>query len=475
MKFLNKLFGFKEKGSSLTTEILAGAITFASMIYILPTNASILSAMGMDAQGVFTMTALVSGVITIMMGLLANFPIALSAGMGLNAYITFTVSKGMGFTWQESMVLLFVSGILFFILSLTPIRKMIINKIPRDLKYIISAALGAFIALVGLAGSKIVTFTNSELPGLGNLSDPAVLIPLCGVVLVIFLMLCKNTRLSKLAIPIGMIVCAIVSVSVNYGLHSGDEVALASSGLSSFGGSWGAANLEKVVFFGFLDGTNQNFGEMLVKIFTNPASYIAIFSLMFVNLFDTTATLVAVGRDSGLLDENGELKNATKAILCDATGGLICAPLGTSTVTSFAESNVGVGVGGRTGLMVVVTGALLILSGFIFPVFSIFSSWSVTTPALVCIGGLIFVSNLKHIDWNNIIMGFTAFFTIMFMIFTYSISTGLGVGIILYVVMNLASGKRKDNNIVLYLISLVFLISFILTEILKYLNQASAV
>lgn len=470
MKFLNKLFGFKEKGSSITTEILAGAITFASMIYILPTNASILSAMGMDSQGVFTMTAIVSGVITIMMGLLANFPIALSAGMGLNAYITFTVSQGMGFTWQESMILLFVSGILFFILSLTPIRRIIINKIPRDLKYVISAALGAFIALVGLAGSKIVSF-ESGLPNLGNLSDPAVLIPLCGVVLVLFLMLSKNKWLSKLAIPIGMIVCAIVSVSVNYGLHSGNEAELLGSGLSSFGGSWGAGNLEKVVFFGFLDGTKQDLGAMLVKIFTNPASYIAIFSLMFVNLFDTTATLVAVGRDSGLLDENGELKNATKAIMCDATGGLICAPLGTSTVTSFAESNVGVGVGGRTGLMAIVTGILFILSGFIFPVFSIFSSWSVTTPALVCIGGLIFVSNLKHIDWSNIIMGFTAFFTIMFMLFTYSISTGLGVGIILFVVMNLASGKRKDNNLVLYLIAGIFLVSFVLTEVLRYINQ----
>lgn len=469
MKFLNKLFGFKEKGSSVTTEILAGVITFVSMIYILPTNASILSTMGMDSQGVFTMTAIVSGLITLMMGFLANFPIALSAGMGLNAYITFTVSIGMGFTWQESMILLFVSGILFFILSLTPIRRMIINRIPRDLKYIISAALGAFIALVGLAGANIVSF-GSGLPSLGNLSDPAVLIPVVGIVLVVFLMLSKNKWLSKLAIPIGMLVCAILSISVNYGLHGGDAKALAESGLSSFGGSWGAANLDKVVFFGFLDGSKQDLGAMLAKIFTNPASYIAIFSLMFVNLFDTTATLVAVGRDSGLLDENGELKNATRAIMCDATGGLLCAPLGTSTVTVFAESNVGVGVGGRTGLMAVTTGLLLLLSGFIFPVFSIFASWSVTAPALVCIGGLIFVSNLKHIDWNNFVMGVTAFFTIMFMLFTYSISTGLGVGIILYVVMNLACGKRKDNNPVLYSIAGIFLVSFILTEVLKQIS-----
>ncbi|MEG0034523.1 MAG: NCS2 family permease [Bacilli bacterium] len=472
MNYVNKIFGYKEKGSSLITELLAGAITFVSMIYILPTNASILGAMGMDGQGVFVMTAIVSAIVTLMMGFVANFPIVLSAGMGLNAYITFSVSLGMGFSWQESMILLLVSGIIFFIFSLTPVRTKIINKIPTDIKYIISAGLGAFICFVGLRGSGIISFNignpSNVLPELGSLSNPAILIPFLGIILIIFLMLCKNKWLSKLAIPIGVIVCAIASVSINYGLNGSDALKLANSGLSMFSGSWGAANLEKVVFFGFLDPNNtSNIGEMLAKIFSNPASYIAIFSLIFVNLFDTTATLLAVGKDSGLLDENGQLKNAKRAILCDATGALICAPLGTSTVTSFAESNVGVSVGGRTGLTAVFAGILFLISAFAFPVFSIFSSWSVTAPALVCVGGLIFANNLKSIKWESFTIGITAFFTIIFMVLTYSISTGLGVGIILYVLMNLASGKKEDNNAVLYTIAGIFVLSFILTEVVK--------
>lgn len=467
MEFIRNYFGYRDKNSTFLTEVFGGLITFVAMIYILPTNAKILGDIqGASYAGVFTITALLSGFCCILMGAIANYPIALSAGMGLNAFISYTVGGTMGFNFQECMILLTCSGIIFFIISITPFRTYLINKIPESLKSIISAGFGGFLCFVGLNGSGIVDLSG-EVPALGDLTQPYVLIPFLGVFIIVILMFAKNKWLSKLAIPIGVISCAIIAISVNYGVFGGDG-----EKLPKLYGKFGVSGLGDVVFFGALNQTaSKDFGTLLAKVFSNPSSYIAIFSLVFVNLFDTTATLLAIANDCDLLDENGELKNAKRVIMVDASGALICAPLGTSTLTSFAESNIGISFGARTGIMAITTGLLFILSAFIYPVFSVIDSWSVTAPALICVGGLIFANNLKTLDWKDFRIGIVCFFMVIFMLLTYSLTNGLGVGIILFVAINLISGRKDENNFALYLIASLFALSFILTAVMTLLNR----
>lgn len=464
---LYKFFSLKEKNTTIKREIIGGLITFIAMCYILPVNAGILSDMGMNQAGVFAMTAFVSCFVTLIMGLVANYPVVLSAGMGLNAFITYSVAGGMGFSWQQSMILLTISGIVFFVFSLTPVRKMIIEAIPKDIQFIISAALGAFICLVGLKGSGIIVADPGTLIALGSFTNPGVIIAIVCTIICFGLMMTKNKMLSNLAIPVSIILAAAAGIIVS--TIMGDAVT-ADMNLPSFGGNWGLSGVEDVFLYGaFSEGGYSDFGKDIVTVLTTPASYIAIFSLCFVNLFDTTATLLTVGHNAGMIGEDGKLNNYRKAVLADSTGALICAPLGTSTVTSFVESNVGIECGSRTGLSAVISGLLFLVSAFIFPVFSIFTAGCVTAPALIAVGGLIFAGNIKQVDLKNPILGFTAFITVVFAILTYSISNAIGFGLIFYCVMMLIAGKGKEVQKTIYVVAGVFVISFVLTAILELL------
>lgn len=462
---LNKLFKFEERKANLSSEILGGLVTFLAMIYILPTNAGILQNMtGMDPSGIFVATAIVSAITTLVMGLYGNFPIVLSAGMGVNAYLAFIVYGALG-SWQGALLVMFLSGILFAIISLSPIRKLMIDAIPNDIKYIISAGLGAFIAFVGFKGSGIIVASGATFVTLGNLSDPMVLIGLAGLLLTIIFMFLPNKRLNQLAIPIAMVVTVVVAIATwnIFGLPEfrSDGITPIAFHFNSIGAvfsdslRWGGQGLEKVAFKIFD-------AEIFKDVLSNPATYAFIFSLVLVNLFDTTATILAVGRGAGIMNEKGELVGGTKAVAADALGAVICAPLGTSTVTSFAESGIAVEMGAKTGLAAVVAGVLFLLSAFIYPVFYIFTEPAVTSMALISVGGLIFAGNLKGINWEDRIIGFTAFFTVLLILLTYSISDGLGIGIILYVVMMVASKRAKEIKIPMYFVAAVFVIYFIL-------------
>lgn len=462
---LNKLFKFEERKANLSSEILGGLVTFLAMIYILPTNSGILQNMtGMDPSGIFVATAIVSAITTLVMGLYGNFPIVLSAGMGVNAYLAFIVYGALG-SWQAALLVMFLAGILFAIISLSPIRKLMIDAIPNDIKYIISAGLGAFIAFVGFKGSGIIVASGATFVTLGNLSDPMVLIGLGGLLLTILFMFLPNKRLNQLAIPIAMVVTVVVAIAVwnIFGLPEfrSDGVTPIAFHFNSIGAvfsdplRWGGQGLEKVAFKIFD-------AETFKTALSNPATYAFIFSLVLVNLFDTTATILAVGRGAGIMNEKGELVGGTKAVAADALGAVICAPLGTSTVTSFAESGIAVEMGAKTGLAAVVAGVLFLLSAFIYPVFYIFTEPAVTSMALISVGGLIFAGNLKDINWEDRIIGFTAFFTILLILLTYSISDGLGIGIILYVIMMVASKRAKEIKIPIYFVAAVFVIYFIL-------------
>lgn len=459
---LERFFKLKERGSKISVEILAGCVTFLAMSYILPVNASILGDMGMSQAGVFASTALVSGLITIFMGLFANVPISLSAGMGLNAFLTYTVSQILGYSWQECMILLTITGILFFVLSVTPLRLMIINAIPTDIQHIISAGLGAFIAFVGLKGSGIIVADASTLVALGNLGEAPVWLALIGIFLTFFLMSfkTKHEMINRLAIPLGLLVTAVLGVSLYYIGNAAGTAYF--SKLPSFHGEWGLSGLSDVLFFGALSNdpsVNHDIGGLIGSVFANPQTYAVIFSLIFVNLFDTTATLLAVGEDANLLDENGKLTN-NRPVIVDAAGALICGPFGTSTVTSFAESTVGVRVGGRTGLTSLMSGLLFIIAAFIFPVFSAFTSSSVTAPALVAVGCLIFTSNFKGLDWKDIAISFSAFIMVLLIVLTYSLTTGIGFGLLTYAITMIASGRAKKISWPLYVVTILFIASF---------------
>lgn len=489
-KILEKFFHVSEKGSSIKNEVIGGLITFIAMCYILPVNASILSAMGMNTMGVFAMTALVGALVTFIMGFVANYPVVLSAGMGLNAYLAYTIAGSAGFTWQQCMILLTISGILFFVFSLTPVRKIIIESIPKDLQLIISSALGAFICFVGLKNSGVIVQDGGTLVTLGSLLNPSTLIAIVSIILCFGMMFSKNKILSTLAIPICILFAAIAGVIVS-------SIMISNGNLDYVAGSWiyksetlqnmavklpiapwlekdmqwGMSGVKDVLFFGLLDSnySGQNFQSDIVKVFSNPTSYVAIFSLMFVNLFDTTATLLAVGRNTGIINEEGKMQNYQKAVLADAVGAAVCGPLGTSTVTSFAESNIGVEMGAKTGLAAVVAGLMFLLSGFIYPVFSIFTAGSVTAPALVCVGAMIFVGNFKDINFSDRVVAFTGFIMVIFSLLTYSIASGIGIGLIAYVVMMLFSKRRKEVCLPIYIITLFFILSFALSAILPLL------
>ncbi len=515
---LEKLFGIKRKQASIKSEIIGGLITFIAMCYILPVNSAILSDMGMDKTGVFVMTAIVSFIVTMIMGAVANYPIVLSAGMGLNAFLAYTLSDAMGFSsWHQKMILLTIAGVIFFALSLTPLRKIIIEAIPKDLKCIISASLGGFIMFVGLRNSGIIG-DGSTLVELGNLGDPAILIGLVAVVITVGFMFSKNKVLSTMAIPFGILIAAVIGIVTS-------EILVSTGHLAIFQDSYGVdywgykfwdgqvlhqvktalpiapwrdnsvlamfnpvntfGQIKEVFAFGLLGSgdmiqntegvkelvpyTASTFGNDIITVLANPATYVAIFSLMFVNLFDTTATLIAVGEKTGIIDENGKMQNYRRAVLADATGALICAPLGTSTVTSFAESNVGIAMGAKTGLSAVVAAFMFLLSIFIYPVFSIFTAGSVTVPALVCVGLLIMIGGFKGLNFKDPVVAFTSIIMVVFSVLCYSISNGIGIGLIAYCVMMLFSKRGKEVSVPIYVIAALFIVSFAATTVIKFI------
>jgi len=452
---VEKLFKIKERKSNIITELLGGLIVFLAMSYILPVNANILSAGGADYNAVFFATAICSGICCILMGVFANLPVALSAGMGVNAYLAFTVCGTMGYTFEQSLVLVLLSGIIFLVLTLTPLREKIIKSIPKSLKYAVSAGLGGFICFVGLKNGGIIKADPmGTYVTLGDFSNPTVLLTLFGVLLVLALMQIKG-KIGQLAIVISMVLTAIIGVIL---------------------GLCGVENMPTFVNASVADGFKafgEGFGVCFKKeawqVFARPESYAVIFSLIFVNLFDTTATLIAVGDKVGILDSKGDFVGGKKAMLADAIGSVICAPLGTSTVTSFAESTVGAESGAKTGLAACTTGVLFLLATLIYPVFSIFTGVEingvnftpVTSLALVSVGCLMF-GNLKGIEWNDTITVITTFLIVILMILTYSVSDGLGIGLIAYCIMMLVSKRGKQVPIVIYGVAIFFILNYLL-------------
>lgn len=437
-----KLFKLSSKGTTVKVELLAGLTTFLTMAYILAVNPGLLSSefgAGMPFQSVFLATALSAALASIIMGLYANYPIALAPGMGVNAFFSFTAVNMLGGSWQAGLAAVFISGVLFLIISLTGIRKMVINAIPKNLKLAIGAGIGFFIAFIGLQNAGIVVNNDVVLVGLGDLTAPTVLLAVFGI-LVTFALLARKV---SAGVFYGLVITAVVGIIA--GLFGIEGMPALPTAVVSF-------NFDMPTFGAFIGG----FGEL----FASPSAILIIFTFLFIDFFDTAGTLVAVAGKTNLIDENGELENVDKALMSDAIGTVAGAILGTSTVTSYIESAAGVGVGGRTGLTAVTTGVLFILSIVFFPVLAVVNG-TVTAPALVVVGVLM-AQQLGNIDWEDFVAATSGFVAIITMILAYSIADGIATGFITYGVVMLASGRAKEVKPVIWVLIAVFIVHFIL-------------
>lgn len=456
MERLNKFFKLKENGTNVKTEILAGITTFLTMAYILAVNPTILGDAGMDKGAVFTATALSAVIATVVMGVLANYPVALASGMGLNAYFAYSVciplaSEGIADPWKIALTAVLVEGVIFIILSLFRFRETLVNTIPENLKYGITAGIGLFITIVGLKGAGIVTtdaiiqdgaVSSSTLVQLGNVASPQFVLAFVGI-LVIGAMMYYNV---KGAILWGILITWVLGIGAQ--LIGWYEV--------------GGANPSLIPAF-------QSAQDLLPKslaptFFQFDFSYVAknffnfaviVFSFLFVDIFDTVGTLVGVASKGNLLDKDGKLPRAGRALMADAIGTVAGSILGTSTVTSFVESSAGVAQGGRTGLTALTTAAFFILALFLSPIFLAIPSFA-TTPALVVVGLLMMASVLKmkfEGDMADVLGGFVA---IIMMPFTYSIANGIMFGMLTWIILKLVRGKVRDIHPVMIVSGLLF-------------------
>lgn len=437
---IEKLFKLKENNTTVKTELLAGLITFLTMAYILAVNPLMLQDAGMSKQSVFLSTAIASGIASILMGILANYPVALSTGMGVNAFITYTICLTYGYSHEATFAAIFISGILFLIISVTGIRKYLINIIPKDLKLAIGAGIGFFITFIGLKNAGIVVADASTYIALGSIKNPEVMLAVFGIV-VTFILYIRNVKAS---IFLGIVITAIVGLILNFFGFTGMPQAPESLINSEFDTS---------TFFIFAKGFKE--------LFSRSDIFLVLFSLLFVDFFDTTGSLIVISNRANLVDKDGNIKNVEKALVADSLGTVIGSCLGTSTVTAFIESTAGVESGGRTGLTAVTTGILFLVSVFFYPLLSVITS-SITTPALVIVG-ILMAQQLSEIDWkNDIIIAISGFMTIIGMILSSSISDGIAIGFLSYTVCMLGAGKIKNIPVGILILDIIFITYFLI-------------
>ena len=454
---LDKIFHLKENHTDVKTEVMAGITTFMTMAYILAVNPNILSASGMDRGAIFTATALSSFIATCLMALLSNYPFVLAPGMGLNAYFTYTVVLGMGYTWQQALAAVFAEGIIFILLSLTNVREAIFNSIPMNLKHAVSVGIGLFIAFIGLQNAKIVvgndstlvsifSFKSSVAEGTFSSQGITVLLALIGV-LVTAILLAKNVKggilWGILITWILGIICQLTHLYVpNADLGYYSLLPDFSNGIS-------------------VPSMMPTFMKMDFSIVFSLDFVVIMFAFLFVDMFDTLGTLIGVASKADMLDKDGKLPKIKGALLSDAVGTSVGAVCGTSTVTTFVESASGVAEGGRTGLTSLVAGVLFALSLLLSPIFLAIPSFA-TAPALIVVGYLMLTSVTK-IDFNDMTEAIPCFIAIIAMPFMYSISEGISMGVISYVVINVITGKAKEKKIslLMYILAVLFILKYI--------------
>ena len=423
----------KKAGTDIKTEIIAGFTTFLAMAYILAVNPNILGAANMDTGAVFTATALSSAIATLVMGIFANLPFALAPGMGLNAFLAYTVCLTMGYSWQFALTAIFCEGIIFLLLTFFNVREAIVNSIPANLKKAIGVGIGLFIAFIGLQNAGIIV-DSATLVGL-NITSPSAIVAIIGVIVTAALVAYNI----KGGILIGILVTTIIGIPF---------------GVTQFGG---VASLPPSLAPTFL---KFNFSEVLANI---PDFIIVMFTFLFVDMFDTVGTLIGCAGKADMINKDGTIPNCKEALFADAVGTTVGAMLGTSTVTTFVESSTGVVEGGRTGVTAIVTDGFFLLSLFFAPLFLSIPS-AATAPALILVG-FYMMSPVKDIDFTDPTEGIPAFLCLLMMVCAYSISDGIMFGILSYVIIKVLAGKAKNISVATYIVALLFVFKIIVNVI----------
>ncbi|RXJ01361.1 NCS2 family permease [Anaerobacillus alkaliphilus] len=434
---MDRYFGFKEHGTSYRQEMVAGLTTFLSMAYILFVNPLILGDAGMDSGAVFTATALAAAIGTLIMGVLAKYPIALAPGMGLNAFFAYGVVIGMGIPWETALFGVFLSGLIFILITVTKVRETIINAIPIELKYAAAAGIGLFIAFIGLKNAGIILPYQATLVTLGDITHGAPLLAMFGLVVTVIFMV----RGYKGGIFYGMILTAIVGVITGIAPMPSGIIGSIPSLEPTFGAAF-----------------SINFSE----VFT-VSLLVVVLTFLFVDFFDTAGTLYAVANQAGFVKDN-KLPRADKALLADSSATSIGAILGTSTTTAYIESASGVAAGGRTGFTSVTTAFLFLIALFFSPLLVVFMETpAVTAPALIVVG-ILMASSLSLIDWKKFEIAVPAFLTVLTMPLTFSIAHGIALGFIFYPITMVAKGKAKEVHPLMYVLFFVFIAYFVFLD-----------
>ena len=432
MRLLEKALGFDPKSMKLRTELIAGATTFLTMSYILAVNPSILSFTGMDKGALFTATALSAAIATLLLAFMAKLPFAQAPSMGLNAFFAYTLCQAMGFTWQHSLAIMFIEGVVFIIITFFNVREIILDSIPANLRYAISAGIGMFIAFIGLKNAGIIVANEGTFVGLGAFTGPCLL----GILAILLsgILMAHNV---KGALFWSIIVATLAGIPM---------------GVTQLPNSWIPVSIP------------QNLSPIFAKFdfsgLLNLKTVLVVFSLLIINIFDTIGTLMGLADKTGIVQPDGTIPRVKEAMMSDAIGTTCGAVLGSSTLTTYVESASGIAEGGRSGVTAFVVGVFFIISLFLSPIFLLIPS-SATSGALVMVGVLM-LDSVKKLDLENITESFPAFITMITMVLCYSIADGICLGILSYVIMKLCTGKIKSLNWTLCILSILFILNFIL-------------
>lgn len=427
---LKRLFDFDPRSMSVRKELIAGLTTFLTMAYILAVNPAILSATGMDREALFTTTVIASTFATLLMAFYAKLPFALAPGIGLNAFFAYTVCLGMGYSWQFALTAVLIEGILFILMTVTGIREKIVDALPKPIRDAIAPGIGLFIAFIGLQQSGIIVKSDATLVSLGDMTSPQVMLTFIGLFLTAVLLIRKVTG----ALLLGILTTTFIGIPL---------------GITQWKGLFSVPPSPAPIMLQF-DLDNLLSLDMLIAVFT----------FLFIDLFDTIGTLVGILTKAGMVDKTGKIHRLNKAFMADALGTTFGAIMGTSTVTTVVENAAGVNEGGRSGLTSFVTAICLLLSLFFAPFFLSVPS-AATAPVLILVG-LMMASSLNTINFSDYSQSIAAFLCLIMMPLAYSIADGIALGMICYVLVNLLSGKHKQLTITMYILALLFLAKYLI-------------
>jgi xanthine/uracil permease family protein len=434
MIFLSKLLGVDLSKTTIRTELIAGATTFLTMSYILAVNPSILSDTGMDKGALFTATAIASAIATILLAFMAKLPFAQAPSMGLNAFFAYTLCQAMHYSWEQSLAIMLIEGVIFIGITFFNVRELILASIPQNLRYAISAGIGMFIAFIGLKNAQIIVANPATFVGLGEFNSTAIL----GIIAIVLSGILMARRV-KGSLFYGIIVATVVGIPL---------------GVTNIPEGWSPISMPHSV--------SPIFCKFDFTGFLSLKTLLVLLSLLMVNIFDTIGTLVGLAEKTGIIQKDGNIPNVKEAMMSDAIGTTAGAMLGSSTITTYVESASGIAEGGKSGLTSLVVGLLFIVSLFLSPIFLLIPA-AATSGALVLVGVLM-IDSVKNIEFHDVSEAFPAFITMITMVLCYSIADGIYMGILSYVILKLCTSQWKALNITLLVLSVLFILNFIFTD-----------